>query len=140
MIVVLDTNLIISALLSPQGTPAKIIGLWEEGKFDVAVSAPLLNELERALGYERIKKYFRGTDFKKSLFIKHLQETAIFVKPQINLEVIADDPDDNRLLECAVTSGSLYIISGDQHLLDLKEYQGIQILSPAGFVVLLELK
>jgi predicted nucleic acid-binding protein len=53
--------------------------------------------------------------------------------------VIADDPDDNRLLECAVTSGSLYIISGDQHLLDLKEYQGIQILSPAGFVVLLEM-
>jgi putative PIN family toxin of toxin-antitoxin system len=137
MIVVLDTNLIISALLSPQGTPAKIIDLWEEDKFDVAVSAPLLNELERALGYERIKKYFRETDFKKNLFIKHLQETAIFVKPQINLEVITDDPDDNRLLECAVTSGSLYIISGDQHLLDLKEYQGIQILSPAGFVVLL---
>lgn len=133
MIVVLDTNLIISALLSPQGTSAKIINRWEAGKFDVAVSDPLLDELERALGYERINKYFRGT------FIMHLREIAILVKPQISLEVITEDPDDNRLLECAVTSGSSYIISGDQHLLDLKEYQGIQILSPAGFIVLLEL-
>jgi putative PIN family toxin of toxin-antitoxin system len=139
MIVVLDTNLIISALLSPQGTPAKIINLWEEGKFDVAVSDPLLDELERALGYERIKKYFRGTDFNRGVFIKHLREIAILVKPQISLEVITDDPDDNRPLECAVISRSSYIISGDQHLLDLKEYQGIQILSPAGFVVFLEL-
>ena len=139
MIVVLDTNLIISALLSPQGTPAKIINRWEAGKFDVAVSDPLLNELERALGYERINKYFRGTGFNRSTFIMHLREIAILVKPQISLEVITDDPDDNRLLECAVTSGSSYIISGDQHLLDLKEYQGIQILSPAGFIVLLEL-
>jgi len=139
MIVVLDTNLIISALLSPQGTPAKIIDLWEEGKFDVAVSDPLLDELERALGYERIKKHFRETDFSRGIFIKHLRETAILVKPQMRLEVIADDPDDNRILECAVASGSSYIISGDQHLLDLKEHQGIQILSPAGFVVFLEL-
>jgi len=139
MIIVLDTNLIISALLSPQGTPAKIVNLWEKGKFDVAVSDPLLDELERALGYERIKKYFRGTDFNRGIFILHLRETAILVKPQNRLEVITDDTDDNRLLECAVTSRSSYIISGDQHLLDLKEYQGIQILSPAGFVVLLEL-
>lgn len=139
MIVVLDTNLIISALLSPQGTPSKIFERWEEGEFDVAVSNPLQDELERALGYERIKKYFRGTDFNLNIFIKHLQETAILVKPQIRLEVITNDPEDNRLLECAVTSGSSYIISGDQHLLDLKEYQGIQILSPAGFIVLLEL-
>lgn len=139
MIVVLDTNLIVSALLSPQGAPARIIDLWEEGEFDVAESDPLLDELERVLGYERIKKYFRGTDFNRGIFIKHLRETAILVKPQMKLEVIADDPDDNRILECAVSSGSSYIISGDQHLLDLKEHQGIQILSPAGFVVLLEL-
>lgn len=139
MIVVLDTNLIISALLSPQGTPSKIFERWEEGKFDVAVSDPLLDELGRALGYERINKYFRETDFNRDVFIKHLRETAILVKPQMRLEVVANDPEDNRLLECAVTSGSSYIISGDQHLLDLKEYQGIQILSPAGFIVLLEL-
>jgi len=140
MIVVLDTNLIISALLSPQGPPAKIVNLWEEGKFDVAVSDPLLDELERALGYERINKYFRGTDFNRGTFIMHLRETAILVKPQIRLEVIAEDPDDNKILECAVASGSSYIISGDQHLLDIKEHQGIQVLSPAGFVVLLQLR
>ena len=139
MIVVLDTNLIVSALLSPRGAPAKIVDLWKEGKFDVTVSDPLLDELERALGYERIKKYFRATDFNRGIFIKYLRETAILVKPQIRIGVIADDPDDDRILECAVSSGSSYIISGDQHLLDLKEHQGIQILSPAGFVVFLEL-
>jgi predicted nucleic acid-binding protein len=68
----------------------------------------------------------------------YLGKVATFVDPQIKLDVIEDDPDDNRVLECALTGGATYIISGDTHLLNVKEYQGIVILSPAGFLTLLK--
>jgi predicted nucleic acid-binding protein len=55
------------------------------------------------------------------------------------LEVVKDDSDDNRVLECAVAAKANYIISGDKHLLDLGEYRGIEVLPPAGFIVLLSL-
>ena len=56
----------------------------------------------------------------------------------MRLEVIGDDPEDNRVLECAVTGGASFIISGDKHLLELKEYQGIVVLSPSAFLAFLD--
>jgi len=64
---------------------------------------------------------------------------SIYVEPEVALEVVEDDPDDNRILECAITTKASYIISGDKHLLDLGEYWGIEVLPPAGFIVLLNL-
>jgi hypothetical protein len=52
--------------------------------------------------------------------------------------VIGDDPEDNRVLECAVTAGASFIISEDKHLLALKEYQGIVVLSPSTFLAFLD--
>jgi len=57
----------------------------------------------------------------------------------MELDVVGDDPDDNRVLECAIASGANYIVSTDDHLLDLEEYQGIEVLPPAGFIVLLNI-
>lgn len=62
---------------------------------------------------------------------------ATLVKPEISLDVIADDPDDNRIIEWAVAGGAHYMVSGDAHLLATKEYRGIQILSPAAFLLVL---
>ena len=59
------------------------------------------------------------------------------VKPKERLAIIADDPD-NRILECAVAGQTDFIISGDQHLLHLKNYQGIKILTPAAFLEAIE--
>jgi len=64
---------------------------------------------------------------------------SIYVEPEVALEVVEDDPDDNRVLECAIAAKANYIISGDKHLLDLGEYRGIEVLPPAGFIVLLNL-
>jgi predicted nucleic acid-binding protein len=52
--------------------------------------------------------------------------------------VIGADPTDNRVLECAVAGNAAYIVTGDKHLLDIKEYQGIIMLSPAGFLAFLD--
>jgi len=140
MIIVLDTNVVISALLSTKGAPNKVIGYWEAEWFDVATSKPLLEELERALGYEKVKKYFKQPQEKIDALLKRLRTVGVEVDPQFDLNIIEDDPDDNRVLECAVAANASYIVSGDEHLLGLKECRGIVILPPAGFVTLLELE
>jgi len=139
MIVVLDTNVVISALLSAGGPPAQIIAHWEAGRFDVATSEPLLHEMKRVLGYERVRKHLALTPEEIDSLIKGWRTTAIYVEPEAELRVVADDPDDNRVLECAAAADARVIVSGDDHLLDLGEYRGIEILPPAGFIVYLNL-
>lgn len=140
MIVVLDTNVIISALLSSQGAPAEIIRRWEASEFDVAMSPPLLSEFERVLNYPRVRKYLKRSDEEIAAFLKHLGATAIMVDPQIRLEVIADDPDDDRVLECALEASATYIVSGNNHLLNLKAYRKIVILKPSEFLTVLDVQ
>lgn len=139
MIIILDTNVVISALLSAEGPPAQIIEYWESGMIEVATSGPLLQELKRVLGYERVKKYLEMSSEEINSLIHRWSTTALYVEPETELSVIKDDPDDNRVLECAAAAGAQYIVSGDDHLLNLGEYQGIEILPPAGFIVLLNL-
>ena len=137
MIVVLDTNVMISALISTGGPPARIIDLWETGAFDVASSAPLLEEVKRVLGYDQVKKYLKCSPEEINKLLAGWRTASIYVDPEEELEVIKDDPDDDRVLECAVAAEAEYIVSGDNHLLDLGEYRGIEVLPPAGFLVLI---
>lgn len=138
MIVVLDTNVIISALLSPGGNSAEIIRRWEAEEFDVASSSVLIGEIRQTLNYERVKKYLKLSSQDIDSFLARFQAITINVGPGNQLDVIKDDPDDNRVLECALEARAVYIVSGDHHLLQLKEYQGIVILPPAGFLTLLK--
>lgn len=140
MIVVLDTNVFVSALLSPTGFPAEIIRLWEEGEFEVLISPALIDELTRVLQYSRIKELHSLSQESLNTFIRRLPFVSIVVEPQIQLDVIKEDPADNRILECAVAGEADYIVSGDQHLIKIKNYQGIEILSPASFYSLLSLE
>jgi len=137
MIVVLDTNVMISALISAGGPPAQIIDLWEAGAFDVASSAPLLEEVKRVLEYEQVKKYLKCSPEEINKLLTGWRTASIFVDLEEKVEVIKDDPDDDRILECAVAAEADYIVSGDNHLLDLGEYRGIEVLPPAGFLVLI---
>jgi len=139
MIVVLDTNVIISSLLSAKGPPAEVIRRWEAGEFDVVTSPALISELEWALTYPRVRKYLKSSDEEIDAFLKHLRTTAIVVEPQMALDVVEDDPDDNRVLECAVAGDATYIVSGNTHLIDLKTYEQIVILNPVGFLAALKL-
>ena len=140
MIVVLDTNVIVSAYLSAEGPPAEIIRRWEADVIEVATSSPLLVELERVLNYTHIRKYFKDPQENIETFIRTFRRVAIMVEPPDKLDIVKDDPSDNRVLECAVSSGAAYIITGDKHLLGLKELEGIVILSPTGFLTALELE
>ena len=138
MIVILDTYVIVSALLAPSGNPAEIIKRWEADEFGVAVSNPLIDELENTLKYPRISKHLMWTQKTTNIFLSHYARSSTVVEPKVKIKLIEKDPDDNRVLECAIASGASYIVTGDKHLLELKEYQGIVILSPSVFVALLK--
>lgn len=139
MLIVLDTNVIISAVLSPNGNSARIVRRWEAGEFEIATSTTLIKELEKALTYDREKKHIGLTTKDLEGLLKNLQSSTTFVEPEEFLDVVNEDPDDNHVIECAVTAKASYIITGDDHLLELKEYQGIVILTPAEFLTFLEI-
>jgi putative PIN family toxin of toxin-antitoxin system len=139
MIIVLDTNVIISALLSPDGNGAKLINWWEDEAFEVASSAAIMNVLERALTYERVKQYINHSSEELVKFLRFFRTTAILFDPKMELDVVQEDPDDNRILECALAAQASYIATGDRHLLSLGEFADIEILPPAGFLTLLNL-
>jgi uncharacterized protein len=140
MMVVLDTNVLIGALLSSKGSPAEVIRRWEADDFGVITSPSLISEFERALTYPRVRRLLNLSQEQIDVFLKRLRTVATVVDPQITLAVIEKDPDDNRLLECAVADQASYVVSGDDHLLDLGEYAGIVILNPMGFVTALKLR
>jgi putative PIN family toxin of toxin-antitoxin system len=140
MIVVLDTNVIISAFVSPSGPPAAIIDHWESDGFEVVTSRPLLEELERVLQYSRVQKYLTKSPREINRIVNRFKTAATVVEPQEKLTVIEQDPDDNRVLECAVAGMASYIISGNEHLLRIKKFSGIVILKPATFLTLISLE
>jgi len=126
--VVLDTNVIVSGLNFPTGNPAKILGLVPSGEVTNFTSEPILNETKRIL----LDKFFWTREEVEAAEI-WLKTFSKSVNPKTRISVIVDDPD-NRILECAVEGQANLIISGDHHLLDLKDFGGIKIVNPAMFL------
>jgi hypothetical protein len=138
MRVVLDANIYISALISSQGYPAAIITKWLVGDFEVLLSQPIVDEILRVTGYERLQRKYQKIRENRLEFVELISEQGIWVEPAETLAVVTADESDNRYLECAVAGGARYLVTGDEHLLTIGEYQGITVLSPAAFVTWLE--
>jgi putative PIN family toxin of toxin-antitoxin system len=102
----------------------------EAGEIRLAVSDDILNEVERVL--QRPK--FGWTQDQVDDALRGLLLITEHVRPTQRLDVVKDDPTDNRIIECAAASGSEYLVSGDKHLLRLGQYQGVKIVTPADFV------
>jgi len=126
--VVADTNILISALIFG-GVPAVFLDLALLDSFQLLSSPVLLDELADKL----------GTKFELSVedvarIRTRLELAAIIVSPTINLTIVKDDPDDDRVIECAVSGHADCIVSGDRHLLKLGAYQAIRILTVREFL------
>lgn len=132
--VVIDANVIISAILSPSASPAKVLKLVTDGKIEIIVSYPILHEFITTLLYPRIQKRHGLSKHQVSEKIFHLAEFGKLVHPENKLNIIKDDPSDNMYLECAIEGEADFIISGDKHLKDLKSYKGIKIIDPFTFL------
>ena len=137
MRVVLDTNVIVSAVLSPGSPPDSILGASRKEALDLVTSVPLLHELEDVLGRPRIAKRLGWTAEERAFFIAALTDFAVIVAPKERFQVVKADPADNRVLEAAVAGSADYAVSGDRHLLELGSYEGIPIVTPARFAAIL---
>ena len=118
-----DTNVIVSALLW-EGNESKIIGLVEEGKIKLLTSVTLLNELKKVLMYKRFGLDEKTVDDN----VKYVLTISEIISPKRSLRVIREDPADDKVLECALEGKARYIVSGDKHLLRLKEFRGIKVI------------
>jgi putative PIN family toxin of toxin-antitoxin system len=130
--VVIDTNVFISAFYLPESRPAKVVLLARRKTILNLISPQILKEVERI-----IKKKLLWDNSKTQSAVRRLKNFSEEVHPQERLAIIADDPD-NRILECAVAGQADFIISGEHHLLDLENYQGIKIVNPARFLEAIE--
>ncbi len=131
MRIVLDTNVLISALLFG-GNPREILDRVIRGEVILYLSEPILTELGNVL--QRSKCGFPHTIV--SQIVTELSAISELVLPaEITQEIKADEAD-NHVLECAVEAHADYIVSGDSHLLELKKYRSFQVVSPQQFLVL----
>jgi putative PIN family toxin of toxin-antitoxin system len=138
--VVLDANIYVSALISEKVNPARIIRAWKGEAIEIAISEPILDEILRVTNYERIQRKYAKVRENRPNFVELLSEHCVWLEPAKGLDVVKADESDNRYIECAVASGAQYIVTGDDHLLVLKNYFGIEIITPAAFIILLQLQ
>ncbi len=135
---VLDTNVLISAAFGiPGSIPDKILQFLKSQKFILIISPSILEEIEDVINREAIIRRTKMSLKEREQFINNLIDIAFIVSGNLNLKVVKDDPDDDKFIVAAVEGYAQYIISGDKHLLNIKSYQGIKILSPKNFVRLL---
>lgn len=138
MRVVLDANIFVSALLTQRGNARQIIDLWQAGIFKLLVSNEILSEIDRVLRYPRLQKIHRKSQIEITQFVDSLRRQAVVIFPSEPI-AMATDESDNRYLECAVAGGADYVVTGDKkHLLPLRAVNGIPIIPPATFLILVQ--
>jgi putative PIN family toxin of toxin-antitoxin system len=131
---VLDPNVIIFALLSPTGTPAAILRAWSVGAFELVSSPLLLQELEQALAYPKLRR--RIDESESSAVVDWLGRSATIVPdPDEQAPRASEDPGDDYLIALAAHERAV-LVSGDRHLLALAGE--LPIYPPADFLALLD--
>ena len=129
MKIVCDTNILVSGILFG-GHPREIIRLASRGSVTNFISARILRELEDVLSRPK----FKLSSEQILGMITLVRETFDFVDPDVSLRVVTSDPDDNRILEAALSADAECIVSGDKHLLELEEWKGIRIIKDSTFM------
>ena len=132
-----NSNPLVSALLKPHGPSSQKFQLWRAGAFELAISPEMLVELADVLRRPHIQRKYQVSEERIESYLKVLRDFAEIAPGTLTLEVIRDDPDDNHILAAAVETQAEHIVSGDKHLLDLREFRGIQIHTPREFLSIL---
>ena len=133
---VLDANILISAILSPRGTPARLLLAWQAGAFELVVSPALLAELARALAYPKLARLIAPAD--ADAFVTWVARSAVLAADPGNApSVRSADPNDDYLVALTRSAGAAALVSGDAHLVDLPPHV-CRVLTPRAAVELVE--
>lgn len=128
---VLDANVLISAVLAPSGAPARLVRLWLDGAFELVVSPRLLAELDRALGYPKLRARVSAQEASELLVLLG-RHAEVVPDPEGNLSLVrSKDPGDDYLIALAAAEGAV-LVSGDAHLIALAGE--LPVVTPAAFV------
>jgi putative PIN family toxin of toxin-antitoxin system len=133
--IVLDTNVFISGVLTPGRAPAQLLELVLSGKIKLVISPQIIQEIQRVLQYPGILKLMKKRKLEEAVF--RIMRVAQITPGAVNVQGVATDPSDDMSLACALEGQAEFIVSGDHHLTDLTDYQGIKILSQAEFISLM---
>ncbi|OPY79711.1 MAG: PIN domain protein [Syntrophorhabdus sp. PtaU1.Bin058] len=135
--VVLDTNIFISAILSPKSKAASIVKLVLDGKLHLVIAPAMWKELYAVLQYPKLQTLMKGNDVSmdevKDLLYK-IERIAITVPGAKKVDRTKKDVSDNMFLASAVEGKADFIVSGDSHLKEVKAFQGVEIVSPDVFI------
>jgi len=133
---VLDTNVLISALLSSDGIPNQLLRQAKR-TYQLFISREILEEVRDVLLKPRIQRKMSLTEDKILAFLSTIQRVAIVVENPPLLPIIEDDPDDDVILACSLEAKVDYLVSGDIHLKRIGSYKGISVVSPSEFFAII---
>ena len=134
MRVVLDANVLVSAVISTAGPPRQIVAAWIVGRFELVASPALFEELRDVLDRPRLRRWVSTAT--AANFIDGLAEDAEVIDDPPAQPALSPDPDDDYLITLARAAQADYLVSGDRHLLDLADPEP-PVLTPRQFLDLL---
>jgi hypothetical protein len=139
--IVIDTNILVSAILTPGGNPAEILKLVLEGKITLIISPAILEEARRVFNYPKLAKLMKKNKITKEEvydFLDKMSKIAVITPGKLQIDAIPNDPADNKILACGLEGRADFIISGDHHLLSSKFFQGAKIVDPITFLKIIK--
>lgn len=136
--VVCDSNTVISGLTAHAGGPYEILEAWRRGEVVLLLCEASVAEVVEVLGRAFFREQRGITPEGIARVRQMLEANAVVVAPKELLSVVKEDPDDDRILECALEGGADYLVSGDHHLLRLRRYEHLPIVTAREFLAALE--
>ena len=134
---VLDTNTLISAFFW-EGNEAELLRKIEQRKALLFISPKIIKEIKDVISRPKFKQAILNAKLMPDQIIqKIISISHLIIAPELNINIIKQDPSDNKFIECVMQSNADYIISGDKHLLKLKQYKNIKIIKTSEILKLL---
>jgi len=132
--VVIDTSVWVSGVFF-RGKPYRVLAAWRDERFDVVYTPETVAEIEAKLGEKNAQ--FGGDPADVEGWLEYINTYARLVLASDTVAGVCCDPDDDKFLDAAISGGADVLVSSDKDLQVLKAFQGVRILSPADFLLLL---
>ena len=133
---VIDTNVVVSALLWG-GKPLELLALAEQGEVRLYASPPLLAELEKTIGKPKLARVLAASGRSAAEHVADYRRLVILMRRALPAGAWSRDPDDDRVIACALAAGADFLVTGDEDLLTLGAVEGVRIITPAALLDML---
>src|SRR3989339_1957033 len=130
-----DTNVLVSATFW-DGESNKIIEKVERNEIELVLSKEILEEFAAVLGYREMQDKIKNKNLEMKRTIEKIAAISTILEPKQKFEIVKEDPDDNKIIDCVISGNVDYIVTNDHHLLNLKNIGGIVVITPEELIQL----